>query len=207
MKTHLNLLPYHYRRRQLLRRALGWWSCVWLTCLAGAATAYGLACYHNGRLEQDVAAAEGNAAPLIRLEQEQGTMKAALDAALAKGTVLGHVQDERPPLSLLGAVSQSARRSGGRLDVQHLGFERTEREQSEGSKPVTAGKQPQPAPEQQERWGLVIIRGNALDNLAVATFVAGLRDSGLFRNVELKSCIRSSSGGQETRSYVLECEI
>ncbi len=207
MKSHINLLPLGYRRRQLIRRALGWWSCVWLTCLTGAAAAYGLACYRSGSLEQEVTVAESSAAPLLRLQQEQAAMQKALNAALAKGTVLGQVQDDRPPLSLLGAVSQSARRCGGRLDVQHLGFERKDREQTETSKPATAGKPPQPAAEKHDSWGQVTIRGNALDNLAVATFVAGLRDSGLFRNVELKSCVRASSGGKETRSYVLECEI
>ncbi len=51
------------------------------------------------------------------------------------------------------------------------------------------------------------VSGNALDNVAVATFVVGLRDSGLFRHVELKSSLRSLDGKREVRSYVLECEI
>ncbi len=62
-------------------------------------------------------------------------------------------------------------------------------------------------PETNEPWGQVTIRGDAEDNVAVATFVVGLRDSGLFRRVELKSCARSPSGGSELRSYVLECEL
>jgi hypothetical protein len=207
MKPHINLLTLNYRRRQLVRRSLMRWLVVWLVCLSGGVGAYSLAWHRRGHLEQEVIAAERSTAPLARLLQEQEAMSAALKASVAKGSVLGQMRDERPPLSLLGVVSQSARRCKGRLVVEHLNFERKDRPETEGGKSPAPGHPRTPPPEKREPWGCVTIKGSALDNVAVATFVVGLRDSGLFRQVELKSCLQLPNGGGETRSYILECEI
>jgi hypothetical protein len=207
MKPFVNLLPLGYRRRQLVHRLLVKWSLVWITCIVVGVAACGLAWRRSQLLQRDEVAAERSAAPLERLVEEQATMQASLKELEAKGTVLGQVQSERPLLSLLGVVSQSARRCEGRLVVQHLGFERKPKKQTEGSEsPQSSGPQ-KPLPEKDELWGRVTIRGEAMDNVAVATFVVGLRDSGLFRRVELKSCVRSPAGGRGIRSYDLECDI
>ena len=134
-------------------------------------------------------------------------MQAALKEFNAKGTVLGQVRCDHPPLSLLGVVSQSARRCEGRLVVQHLTFERKDKQHTEGNRPPQPGDPKRLVPDRQDSWGCATILGDAMDNVAVATFVVGLRDSGLFRKVELKSCLRSPTAGREIRSYLLECEI
>ena len=205
MKPFINLLTPSYRRRQAVRRALKRWTPVWLVCLAVTAAAYGLAAQRSLSLQQQLLAAERRAAPLERLQQEQAGLQDSLKATVAKGSVLGQVQDERPPLGLLGAVSQSARRCQGRLVVRHLAFERKDRSAEAGKSPP--GNAQKAGPEKQGPWGCVTIGGVALDNLAVATFVVGIRDSGLFRNVELKSSLRALDGKREVCCYVLECEI
>jgi hypothetical protein len=207
MKPFINLLTLSYRRRQVVSRSLRRWSLVWLVCSSAAVAAYWHAWHRRECLEQQVIAAERSAAPLERLQQEQSAMRAGLKASVAKGSVLGQMRNERPALSLLGTVSQSARRCKGRLVVEQLKFERKDRPQTEDGKSPGPAAPRTPAPEKQEPWGCVTIQGNALDNVAVATFVVGLRDSGLFRHVELKSCIRSPSSGREIQCYILECEI
>jgi Tfp pilus assembly protein PilN len=206
MKPFVNLLGLSYRRRQRMRRSLRTWSLVWLAGLAAAAAAYGLAAQRSTSLQQQLLALERSAAPLERLQQEEAAIQDSLKATVVKGTVLGQVQGERPPLSLLGAVSQSAHGCQGRLVVRHLGFARKDCQPAEG-KTSSSGKAQQPEPEKQEPWGCVTVSGSALDNVAVATFVVGLRESGLFRHVELKSSLRSLDGKREICSYVLECEI
>jgi hypothetical protein len=207
MKPFVNLLPLSYRRRQLARRLLVKWSLVWMACFAISAAACGFAWYRSQSLQQAVVAAERSAAPLQHLVEEQATMQVSIKEFDAKGTILGQVRSERPLLSLLGVVSQSARRCEGRLVVQHLGFERKDEQRTEERKSPQSGGPQKPAPEKNEPWGRVSIRGDAMDNVTVATFVVGLRDSGLFRHVELKSCVRSPTGGREIRCYVLECDI
>ena len=56
-------------------------------------------------------------------------------------------------------------------------------------------------------WARVTFAGQARDNLAVATFAAALRDSGLFRRVELKSSVENNGPDPLMRSFNLICEI
>jgi hypothetical protein len=207
MKTSVNLLPLNYRRRQVVRRSLARWLLVWLVCLGVSLVACGLAQHRSQSLEQAVGAAERNAAPLNRLVQEQTTMQAALREFDTKRTVLGEVQSDRPVLTLIGLVSQSAQRCQGGLAVHQLSFERKDRQPTDIEKSPLSAESPKPAPEPDELWGCMIVRGDAVDNVAVATFVVGLRDSGVFRRVELKSCIRSLAAGRESRNYLVECDL
>lgn len=210
MKRFVNLLPLTYRRRCLVRRALAKWLIVWMTSIALSAAACGVAWHRSRSLQQDAVAIERSAAPLGRLVAEQTQMQTSLSALDAKNSVLGQVRSDRPPLSFLGAVSQSAARCKDRLVVQHLAFERKDKQPTAGNKPPQAAVPQQPLQDGNdgsEAWGSATIRGEATDNVAVATFVAGLRDSGLFRQVELKSCLRSPTSGRETRCYIVQCDI
>jgi hypothetical protein len=207
MKPFLNLLPLVYRRRQLLRRSLVKWSGIWAACAAVSCGACWFAWQRSQLLLRTAAATERNAAPVESLVTEQAAIRAALQAFDAKGTVLGRLRSRRPLLSLMAVVSSSARRCEGRLVVQHLAFDRKDEPNSDGSPPSHAAAPPNPTPPKNDSWGSVTIRGDAVDNLAVATFVVGLRDSGLFRNVELKSCLRAPTPGRPIRTYLLECDL
>jgi hypothetical protein len=207
MKNYVNLLPLSYRRHRLLRRLLIQWSLVWTGCIVIGAAACCLAWQRGQSLQQDANAAERSAAPLKHLVEEQATIRATLKEFETKGSVLGQVRSQWPMLSLLGAVSQSAGRCEGRLVVHHLGFERKDEQASEGKKSPEPGGAQKPVVEKNEVGGHVTIRGDATDNVAVAAFVVGLRESGLFRHVELKSCLRLPAAGHEIRAYLLECDI
>jgi hypothetical protein len=88
-------------------------------------------------------------------------------------------------------------------------FDRKKSEPDKRTGPPASPKQaPQePAAEQETPWASVTFEGEALDNLAIATFVAALRDTGLFRRVELKSSIGSKSPDSRAHAYSVECDI
>jgi hypothetical protein len=226
MKNSINLLPLRYRRRQLLRRMLASWLLVWIACLGIGIGVCGLAWRHSQSLEQAALAAERTAGPLKQLVDEQATMQSAIGELDAKAPAAGAVQSDRPVLTLIGLVSQSAQRCQGRLVVEQLSFERKDKSPAGAGKmppaaetppdssshrlaarPGVGAESPNTAPAEDEPWGRLTVRGDALDNLAVATFVVGLRDSGVFRHVELKSCNRSLVAGHESRSYLVECDL
>jgi hypothetical protein len=207
MKTHINLLPPAYRKSQLTRRLLVAWSFVWAICAAAGLVACVFAYRENLVLRDEAIAVERSVAPVRRLLDENAVMQGSLKELEAKSRVFGELQSERPMLSLVGAVSESASRCEGRLVVEYLRFERRQERETETAKTPPADASQKPPAQKDAAWGQVTIRGDALDNLAVATFVVGLRESGLFRRVELKSCIRSPGGGADIRSYVMECDI
>lgn len=206
MKPCINLLPLNYRRRRLMHRSLWWWLPVWLVCIV-AATAYWLVFERSGPLDQQIMVAEQEVVPLNRLLRETASMRTRLKASITQGSLLGQMRNDLPPLSLLGAVSQSAALCKGRLFVERLDFQRKEQTRTTAGGSPGLGSPQASRPETREAWGAATLQGSAVDNVAVSIFVVGLRDSGLFRRVELKSCVRSSEGGRETRRYILECEI
>ncbi len=215
MKTFVNLLPFEYRKRDLLRRRLLQWSLVWGLCVASAA---GL-----GWLKQDryrtsqhfLETTQRRFAPAKELIRQRETMRAELGRLHSKGTVLGQLRDDRPMLTLIGLASECARRCNGRLVVGSFSFQRQQTRKKSDARPRGASKQQAPPPatpgnraaEPAAPWATVVFTGEALDNVAVATFVVGLRDTGLFRRVELKSSVGKKSAQTEVCSFQLECDI
>ena len=209
MKSHLNLLPLDYRIKALARRRILQWFLVWLSCAVAAAGLWGLKQSRCRASRQAMQAAERSYAPLEKLTGQSEAMRSELQQLRARGTTLGGLLDERPALTLIGLVSRSARQCEGRLVVQKLLFERSEQPANADASKANTDQdgQPEPATQNTEPWGLVTLEGEALDNVAVATFVVSLRDSGLFRRVELKSSVGKKSAHEQLRSYLLECDI
>lgn len=210
MKTFVNLLPLEYRRRRLVCRRLRQWSLVWSVCLTVALGAWWLKYERYGSLSQALSAADRANLPLAKLTRECREMQAELQELQAQDTVLGQLIEERPLVTLIGMTSKSARRCNGRLVVSQLLFERHEERKQVGGPQVkarTQDKTEQQAAEESQPWARVTFQGKAMDNLAVATFAAALRDTGLFRRVELKSSLGNKSGYTDVRSFLLECEI
>ena len=183
MRTYVNLLPFQYRQGELLRRRLLQWSFVCAACAAIAVGVWWLKQSHYRASLRAKDTAERSYVPLEKLIHERDQMRTELHQLHAHGTVLGQLRAERPPLTLIGATSRSARQCGGRLVVYNVSFER------------------------KEPSAVVAFEGEALDNVAVATFVVGLRDTGLFRRVELKSSVGKTSADSEVQSFLVQCDI
>ncbi len=210
MKTYLNLLPFEYRSKALVRLRVLQWSLVWILCLVATAVVWWAKQSRCNRSLLAVATAERRYQPLEKLVHARKAMQNELRRLHAKGTILGQLLDERPLFTLMGVVSRSARECDGRLVVEEMTFARKEsagRNDRRQQKPATAAK-PAPAAQPPGPWASVAFRGKALDNIAIATFAAALRDTGLFRRVELKSSLGNESPDKtEARSYLLECDI
>jgi hypothetical protein len=125
---------------------------------------------------------------------------AALEGRLAELSrelgVIARLESPRPPLTLLGLVSRSARDCQGRLQVDHLSL----RSANEGAK--TAAK-PSALPDGDSL--VVTIKGIAMDNPTVARFAAALQQTKAFRRVELKSTKEQPLGASRVCAYLVEC--
>lgn len=227
MKTFANLLPFEYRQRQLLRRRLVQWCALWGLCALVIAGAWWGKRLHYRIMVRNRQAAERSFLPLAELAQQSQALRNELAELHAKGTILGQLHHDRPLLSLMGLVSRSAQECRGRLVVRKMRFERQQpgtaddsaRAATARSAFAAAGRAHRPGERAgslaasdspltgAQAWGTVVIEGEALDNLAVATFVVQLRDSGMFRRVELKSTQGTTTATGSLRSYVVECQI
>lgn len=209
MRSFNNLLPFEHRRTALLRSRFLQWCLVWIACVLIAAGLWWLKESGYRRSLDTMETAQRSYLPLKKLMRQREATRSELDRLHAKGTLLGQLREQRPILTLLGAVSESARKCGGRLVVRNLSFERHETPaETDAPARKTSKKKRQPPPEEKALpWATVTFQGDALDNLAIATFAAGLRDAGLFRRVELKSSVGKQSADTAVHSFVVECDI
>jgi hypothetical protein len=209
MRAFVDLLPFEHHRNALLRRRLLQWSLICGICvllaLAGLEVIEGCCRVTRRGME----AARRSYLPVQELTRQNEDMQSELRRLQAKGTVFGQLCDERPLLTLIGLASQAARKCDGRLVIHRMSFQRHE-EDRESTDPRQKGHnqaKQTPTARAEQPWATVSLAGDALDNLAVARFVVALRDSGVFRRVELKSSVGSKASDTETRSFTLNCEI
>jgi len=208
MKPFINLIPLERRRMQLVRTRLCQWAAVWSICsliVAGIGWQKYQGC---ARARKAADAAEEQYEPFLKLQREKLAMQRERERLSAKDTILGRLQTEEPMLALVGVVSNSARECKNRLIVRSFRFERQEEptialDKKQPSSKSPSGKDRQATPV----WGRIAVKGESLDNLAIAAFAAALRNTGVFRQVELKSSMENKSSDVKTRSFDLQCDI
>lgn len=209
MKRHLNLLPWTFQRRMLVRRRLGQWSavCVVSTMLLGGVWLWEA---RARDLEQSaIDNLERRASPILGMMQRNQKIEQRLKLLEGGQSLLGELEPEQLSYHLLAAVSKSASQCSGRIQVQQFTLERTQ--QAKDSVKDAAKAPPkegaaQKEPETEEVCK-VTIKGIGTDNLAVAQFVAALRESSLFQKVELKSAVGGADARGQGRSYIIECSL
>ena len=129
--------------------------------------------------------------PIVQQLKEVAKLKTEIQSLRRRETIALTLYEEKPPLTLLGLVSQAARANGGRVYIQQMHYTRNDAEEANDTSDAAANT--------------LALDGIGADNIAVATFVAELRDTQLFEHVELKSSGEVAPGGRSNRSFSLEC--
>ena len=204
MQTYVNLLSPKHQRTVLVRKLLVRWCAVWTLGLAVAAGVFWLNKEQYERTVASMSAAELACTPVAVAAEENARMLGQVRRFDCRETLVGQLGGDKPVLGLLAVVSRSARVCDERIVVRDLHFER----QSDSG--ITAPGKDKPtgksvSPDDPD--AVLSIEGDALDNLAIAKFAAALRDTGLFRDVELKSSVGKSTPNLPIHSFIMRCEI
>lgn len=201
MKNHVNLLPWKHRRAGLLRTLLLRWCAVWIVGLLTFAAVFWFSRVHCAKTLAAVSTRESAYKPIAAIVSQNSQMRQEVCRFGDRETLVGQLHDDLPVLCFLATVSQSAQLCEGRLVLRDLRFQ--QRAESSGAEHRSADRGqagPDPRP-------VLTIEGDALDNLAIARFVAALRDAALFRDVALESSVGKTSADRSVHSFVVRCEI
>jgi hypothetical protein len=207
MKRHLNLLPWSFQRRMLVRRRLGQWSVI---CVVWAFLMGSVWLWEARALDveqQSVATLQRRAAPTLGMQQRNQRIQQRLRLLEGGQSLLGELEPEQMSFQLLAAVSRSAGQCKGRIQVQQLSLERTMQARKPAAGKAANDKTAASQLETVEEICRVTVMGTGADNLAIAKFVAALRDSALFEKVELKSTVGGADAREQGRSYHIECSL
>lgn len=196
MKTAINLLPTAYRRQRMLRRRTFQWS----TAVCAVLVAMGVVRWYELRehraLDQQLAALARDTRPAQRMLREITQMRKQLRSLHQQEAVARQLEARRQVLTVLGLVSQAARRTDGQLRVTKLDVADLQATGAEES------------PERhRDESGAVTLIGLSLDSPTVATLHDMLLESGLFAEVRLIRSNERDQAGLAMYDYEVRCEL
>ena len=141
MKTAINLLPAAYRRQRFVRRRAIQWSIVLVCTLTAIGAARWFRQHECSALEQQLQAVARESQPTRTMLRAIIHMRDKIEKLQQHQAVAQELEQQRPVLALLGAVSSASEKTGGRLrvvDCHVVDLQATEVAQQQGD----AGSQP-----------------------------------------------------------------
>lgn len=205
MSDHLNLLPPVVRRRNLFWLRLRQWGVVWAVAVSLSVVGTVVQTSRIAAEHYRLSLLEESVRPLRATQLELKQMQQRLTILRSRESMLAMLERMEQPVQLLGIIGRSIGGKSPEVQVQDLVISPTQVVQA--VKPTeTAGKTDPAAPTTitVDRVQLKI-DGLGIDDLAVARFVAGLREAGVFETVALKSSIHVASLPGECRQFSVEC--
>lgn len=195
MKTMVNLLPPSLRREQMLRKRVVQWASIISAVLV---TGWGWHWYEmreDRKLVQQLDTLSREHAPTQAMLKQLMDMRQQLVELQQQETVAQELECQRNALTLLGVISDSAKKTKGKLRVTR--FDLTNFQDAHGN--VEGGAAAKPP-------GL-ILGGTSLDNASVAELLDGLQNSGVFNHVELLTLKEREDKVAALRDYEVRCEF
>jgi Tfp pilus assembly protein PilN len=194
----INLLPPGLGIKLLIRRRLRGWAIVW-----GFALVVGVLAVSNDyadllRVRTEFDHLSNRVQPLEQLHTKISTTKKRLRDLDQEVNRLQAVCVDDRSLAVLKVVGQSIEQIAGKVQVDHLNMV------CSGWR-TSAGKTKKSGPGPLE--STVALRGIATDDLAIADFVAALRRSGVFAQVDLRSTQQFVAGKIVGRQFQIACNF
>ncbi len=213
MNPSLNFLPLSTRREYRFWLRLRQWSAVWIVvivlCLMGAAVQSSLVIEQRHQLS----VLQAKVQPLLTLQQEFDQNRQRLALLESRESLLVMLERIEQPVQLLGIIGRSIGDEVPEVQVYELEVTPTQVVEvvkaATGGPPATpsaatATNSPVPTTRTVDRVQLRLA-GLGVDDLAVARFVAGLREAGVFESVALKSSVHAAALSGECRQFTVEC--
>jgi hypothetical protein len=195
MKTMINLLPTSFRRQQVIRkRAIQWTSIISLVLVCGWAWHW-YEMREDRELRKQLDTLTREHAPTQTMLKELVAMRQQLIELQQQESVAKELDCQRNALTLLGVISDTARKTNGRLRVTK--FDLTNFQDTRTGMEAAAAAKP-PA---------LVLTGTSLDNGAVAELIAGLKESKVFSRVNLSTLKEREDKNAALRDYEVRCEF
>ena len=196
MTESLNLVPLSFRRRLLFRRRLRQWCGVWLLCAIALGSAAIGEYSHVVRLRNTLMQREQQCKPLHETEQDTERVGQQLAEVRERSAFLTTLQHGDRPAQLLGFIGRFACLPKHSIHLVECNLSTTGLAVSTRSTSAPQGI----------TGRRLLLKGIAVDDLAVARFVSALREAELFDNVRLQSSIDAVEDSDASCRFEVTCE-
>jgi hypothetical protein len=194
MRTMINLLPQSFRRQQVLRKRLIQWSTIISAVLMAGWGWHWYEMREGRQLTQQLETLSREHAPTQAMLKQLMEMRQQLVVLQQQETVAKELDSQRNALTLFGVLSDTARKTKGRLRMTK--FEINNFQSASVGGDNTAAK----------AAGLTL-NGVSLDNPAVPELLDGLQKSGVFNRVELLTLKEREDKEAALRDFEVQCEF
>jgi Tfp pilus assembly protein PilN len=204
----INLLPQSARLKNQYYHLLRYYLKVW--SLAGAGGLLLVAAHlwnlYQAKLQLNSLAVRSQ--PVYSLQDKLSDDCKKIKFLKAECTMLEQLQPIDHSIELLGILVKETQSEPGTIQLQRLSLTRSQpleaatanpKSQNSSSKGVAAVQVSLSA------TGTLQLNGVAENEAALAKFVSGLRSSGAFERVDLKSSAQNVAANRSTQQYQLEC--
>jgi len=145
---------------------------------------------------------------LRRLKGESDEMESRLRKLQSRESLLATSKTSHSPFQLLGVVSRCTQNGQSGVSVCELELAQETRSRTAAKKPAKGtGTKDAKAKSEEEQEMVLRLRGNAVNDLAIAGFVKSLRASSVFKAVQLKSTEHVELLGLPAREYKIDCTL
>ncbi|MEQ9406120.1 MAG: PilN domain-containing protein [Fuerstiella sp.] len=203
-KRYSNLLSSRFRLLMLIRRRVTQWSVIWIAAVAVSLGWWQLRSHRVRAAEERVALMETRYSPLKQMQADIRKMKQQLEEMNSHESLLTRLDDEQVPYRLLALVTLQVDARAGAIRLDSYRLTRTDPVEAVRQTAAATAKKTDAEPAVPTR---LTVRGIAADNLAVSLFVAGLRDTGVFESVDLKSSVGAQIDRQRAQSFIIDCSL
>jgi Fimbrial assembly protein (PilN) len=193
MKTMINLLPQSFRRQQIVRKRAVQWTSIISVVLATGWGWHWFELREAKELSQELEGLSREHAPTQTMLKQLEGMRHQLVELQQQESVAKELDCQRNALTVLGVVSDTARKTKGRLRLAKFDLSNFQSGQvGEGANGAKASS--------------LVLSGVSLDNSAVAELLDGLQKSSIFSRVEVTLKEREDKDAS-LRDYEVRCEF
>lgn len=193
MKPMINLLPATFRRQQILRRRIIQWTSIMSVVLVSVWIWQWYELREDRELTKQLDTLSREHAPTQAMLKHLVDMRQQLVELQQQESVAKELDRQRNALTLLGVISDAARKTNGRLRVNKFELKDFQGSQTSG---VGAAKS-----------GGLVLSGTSLDNPAVTELCESLKSSNVFSRVELLTVKEREDKAASLRDYEVRCEF
>lgn len=201
MIDHINLLPFAYRKRGLIRRSVRIWTLIWAAAALVTGGIYGV-CYAAMKNQRDeMLELEAACEPLKALENDSHSIEKELAELVGRKSLLAKLDRGEQPVQLVGLLADAVRRVEHGVVIADLNVEPFRLDEPYTEKDAQGVEKK--LVRHLDRFRLRLSAFGA-DDLAVAHFVSVLKDSEVFEAVTLVSTGEQLQRAN-LREFIVEC--
>ncbi len=205
MASHINLLPWEFRRKTIQRRILKCWVAIAALFVMSSGIILDVDHQELRRSRNELASLSAQAAPLRQTVAESNRLTAQLQRSGERRLLLDSLNATGQPLQLIGIVSRSAAGTPGEILVEEFAI--TETDPPAPLSQTASADRNAPAPVIEVANRRLALSGMATDDLALSRFIAELREAGVFQAVELRASNDVNLNAGSARHYIVECSF